>query len=286
MILGEYVGYMYYLENTGGAGNAAIFNTSVLLNEYFATQDSLAPIFEGTHAYPQLIDLDRDTDLDLVLGKRNGKLSYLENTGGVGAYVFEKTTTDLGLVDVSEYWTIEGHSIPQFIDIDNEYHLILGSKVGSLHYYDNIEGNLGGTWNLVDSTLEDINIGTFSAPAIYDITSDYRLEMVLGNKRGGLGLYKSAPMSDIGIDISEQNYDFNIYPNPATNEVTIDLGAIPYNELISIKIVIVDISGRNVKKITPNSSLIKVNTSDFASGTYLINIAGTSIVQTEKLLIE
>lgn len=280
MILGEYTGYSYYFQNTGGAGNPAIFNTYSILNDNTAT-----PIFESTYAYPHLVDLDRDNDLDLVMGKRSGKLSYYENTGNANVAIFTQVTTNLGDVDVSEWWTTEGHSIPQFLDIENEYHLVLGSKVGSLHYYDNIEGNLSGSWNLVDSTLEDIYLGTFSAPAIADLTNDNRFEMVLGNQRGGVGLYKSATFSDIGFE-EIQLGDFTIYPNPSHGEIQVNLGNLNYKNLQDIKIQLFDNSGRLVMEVQANANLMTLNAQGLAKGLYILKVSGSQLSASKKVLFQ
>ncbi|MBD3637279.1 MAG: T9SS type A sorting domain-containing protein [Crocinitomicaceae bacterium] len=280
MILGEYDGYSYYMENTGGAGNPAIFNTYSILND-----NTGSPIFEGTYAYPHLVDLDRDGDLDLVMGKRSGKLTYYENTGNASISIFTQVTQNLGGVDVSEWWNVEGHSIPQFLDIDNEYHLILGSKVGTLHYYDNIEGNIAGTWNLVDSTMENIYIGTKSAPAIYDLTNDNRLEMVLGNQRGGLALYKSAPLSDVGV--KENAFSaLMIYPNPAKFHITVDLGAIAYEEMSTTTLVLYDLMGRKILEQNVPSKVFNIDLSGLSKGTYLLEISNGSAVTSRKILIQ
>jgi Secretion system C-terminal sorting domain/FG-GAP-like repeat len=280
MILGEYTGYSYYMENTGGPGNNAIFNTYTVLSD-----NNADPIFEGTFIYPQLVDLDRDGDLDLVNGKRTGKLTYFENVGNQSVALFQEVSTELGGVDVSEYWNTEGHSIPQFIDIDNEYHLVLGSKTGYLHYYDNIDGNLTGDFNLVDSTLEDLYIGSHSAPAIWDITADGKLEMALGNKRGGLALYKSAPITDVST-VELTSNEFSVYPNPAKESFTVELGATLYNQIVDLKISVIDVSGRTIKTISPISTQTVIDVSQFSSGNYILKIEGNDWVGAQKLLIE
>jgi hypothetical protein len=280
MILGEYTGYAYYMENTGGAGNNAIFNTFSVLNDNVGD-----PIFEGTFIYPQLVDLDRDGDLDLVNGKRNGKLTYFQNNGNTSVPIFEEITQNLGGVDVSEYWNIEGHSIPQFIDIENDYHLILGSKTGYLHYYDNIDGNLTGNFNLVDSTLEDIHIGTNSAPALYDLNGDNHLEMALGNRRGGLALYKSAALTDVSL-VEQNRVDFSIYPNPAKGQFTIELGALLYAQIEDLRVELYDLSGRLVQSLNPSASTIQVNASNLGAGTYLVKISGNNWIESAKLVLK
>lgn len=266
MILGEYTGYCYYMENTGGAGNPAIFNTFFILND-----NTSNPIFEGTFVYPNLVDLDKDGDLDLVNGKRDGKLSYFENVGNANVFLLSEVTTNLGNVDVSEYWNIEGHSIPQFIDIDNEWELVLGSLTGDLHYYTDIEGNLGGSFTLVDSTLEDINIGEKSAPAVADITGDNKLEMVLGNLRGGVGLYKSAPISNIGF-VEHEMVSFKVYPNPATTTMTIELGSDAKSMINNGELELLDLSGRVVYKQSIQQTIFNIDLKELNQGVYFVKI--------------
>lgn len=279
MILGEYSGNCYILENTGGAGNNAIFGTFSLLEETDGTF-----INDGVYPIPQLIDLDRDGDLDLVLGKRNGKLNYYKNIGDPTTYEFKLFTTELGGVNVTEYGFVEGRAVPVFVDIDGDYHLIIGAKNGFLHYYDDIDDNIESNFHLVDSTLEDINIGSQSAPAVYDITGDNKLEMMVGNKRGGLAMYKSAFVTEVGI--SEHNFDFSIYPNPAFNQITLELPYLTAIQLKSSTLSIVDISGRVILNqfIHSNSTLISVD--GLSKGLYVVQLEIAGKIYTKKLIIK
>ena len=283
MILGEYTGYCYYMQNTGGAGNPAIFNTFVMLNDALAT-----PIFDGTYSFPQLVDIDRDDDLDLLIGERNGNVRYFQNTGSVSSATFTLVTNTLGNLDVAEYWTVEGYAIPQFIDVDTIWHLVIGSKNGYLHYYDNIEGNLGGTFNLVDSTLENINLGTYSCPAIMNITDDSKLEMVLGNQRGGVGFYTSAPLSNIGIASMNVEWNVSVYPNPADQQLVIAIDGFVAEDTPGTIFNLFDLSGRRIfaTKLSDAKSVIDVG--HLAGGSYLVEIRNEASghVVVKKLVIK
>lgn len=280
MILGEYLGYCYYLENTGGAGSPAIFNTFTILKNSEGES-----IFEGTYAYPNLVDLDRDGDLDLVIGRRTGKLHYYENTG-IGTYNFEFKSNFLGNVDVSGEGFIEGHAIPQFVEVDEEYVLVVGSKLGQMYYYDDIEENLEGEFHLVDMTLDNIHIGTYSAPAIANLTNDNRFEMVLGNRRGGLGLYESVEISDIGIAVNKTLSNFKLYPNPAHDQVIIDLGPLTGNQLLKTEIRLIDLTGTQVLTVKPTFNQSKISLKGIAQGVYLVQVIYNGSTVTKKVVVD
>lgn len=275
MILGEYSGYNYLFYNTGGAGNNAIFNAFTILEENDGTL-----IIDGVYPIPQLVDIDRDGDLDLILGKRDGKLNFYKNIGTPLSYEFKLYTEELGGVNVTEAGFVEGRAVPIFVDIDDEYHLLVGSKEGDIYYYDDIEGNLELNFNLVTSHMDNINVGTQSAPAIASISDDHKLVMMLGNKRGGLALYKSAPISDVSLQ--ELKLNFSIFPNPSNGNFTIksDLNLINSNVTVS------DFYGKIIYNDNLNSNQKQIDLSDLSSGIYMVTLNQNGMSTTQKIIIE
>jgi hypothetical protein len=284
MVLGEYSGYCYYFENTGGAGNPAIFSTYDILKDY-ADDPLVTPTNAGIYVIPTLVDLDRDNDLDLVVGRRNGQLNYYENIGDATNYSFLFLTNHLGNVNVSEWWSIEGYAVPQFVDVEGAYKLVVGSKNGYLHLYDSIETNIPGSFHLADSSLDNIQIGTYSAPAITDLNNDNRFEMLVGNERGGVALYKSADISNIGLKEEVKHLDVIIYPNPTSEIVTIDLRQSGFNPQQNPIIQIFDLTGRLIKTSEMTNSLLQLNTADWSEGTYLIYVSVNDQTVVKKLVV-
>ena len=88
------------------------------------------------------------------------------------------------------------------------------------------------------------------------------------------------------VNINEkQELDFtiNIYPNPTTNILTIDISKLPDNETLKVKIL--DINGKLINERMLDLS----NTIDFrnyAKGTYLISIHNSKneIIKTGKII--
>lgn len=74
---------------------------------------------------------------------------------------------------------------------------------------------------------------------------------------------------------------FNVFPNPATNIVTIT-----NNENISIQqLELFDINGRNVKSIKLNNEdLVQLNIEDIANGTYLLHIKTKDGTAVKKII--
>ncbi len=279
MILGEYTGWMYFMENTGGAGNPAIFSTFVLL------EDDVFSFIQRSICIPKLVDLDHDADFDLVIAGTNGLLEYYENIGTSSAYSFQFVTANLGGVDIGATPLATAYAVPEFIDVGGQWELLVGSLSGDIHYYDNIEGNIGGTWNLVTSSVENINIGKFSSPAVYDINNDNKFEMILGCDRGGVAFYTSTLITDIGNGhLPDAN--LKIYPNPARTQFIIDLGPTTYKEIINTHIKIYDMSGRLLFDRGAIQQKTIVKAESLARGTYVVEIVDGKKSVALKLLID
>jgi acetyl esterase/lipase len=82
---------------------------------------------------------------------------------------------------------------------------------------------------------------------------------------------------------NENKWEWVMYPNPATNQVRIDLT----NET-QISIVITDISGRIVYSINTQDSILDIDVSGFSSGSYIVQMysAEHGVVQSKKLIVE
>lgn len=77
---------------------------------------------------------------------------------------------------------------------------------------------------------------------------------------------------------------FRMFPNPATNEITIQLNNLEFN---SVKIVVYDLIGREVRKSNHTKNTISINTGSLSKGVYLVKIKRdtNSATVTKKLII-
>ncbi len=108
-------------------------------------------------------------------------------------------------------------------DSAGSYRLIVGSEAnrnypeqGWLWYFNNIDGNLGGNFTLVDSLYQNIWEGQRMTVNGKDINSDGSMDWVIGNYCGGVALYlgdtNATGLNELS---SRDDFDFSIYPNPS-----------------------------------------------------------------------
>lgn len=238
-VIGDYSGKLHYLENT--SSNPSIINLSIgasPMNDVFSNTFDF-----GFNAHPTLFDVDNDNDLDIIVGEAIGNLNFVENVGDSINFNFDLRSENFGGVDVSEWWTNIGISSPVFYRNGSDIELYVGSKRGAIYKYNNIDNNLSGNFNLVDSNFNNIFAGTHSTPAISDLNNDSLIDFIIGNKRGGLSLFMGSNDSLISTTRTPYKLEnkYEIFPVPARNIINIkNLNKLLYFEVISL-------TGRKVK---------------------------------------
>ncbi len=271
MIIGESLGTVHYFENSAGAGNAVQLGIGELSVEDVNGED----IDPGQDVIPQLIDLDEDGLLDLILGEQWGNLNFYKNVGTSENFEFELVDEELGSVWVDNVLGIQGNCVQHFYKNENqEWELLTGNEVGTIHRWTNISGNLEGDWLRADSALASINDGQFSAPFIYNINNDSYPDLFVGNIRGGVTFYKGQFVDNIAeVAFSRQ---VKLYPNPSTGLFTLDWSEVT----LPSELVVLNILGEEVFRTSELTSKMEVDLSGFQSGIYLL------LARTESGMLE
>ncbi|MFQ5334942.1 MAG: T9SS type A sorting domain-containing protein [Flavobacteriales bacterium] len=240
MVVGDYTGVLYYFENTAGVGNPAVF---------VLTQANYMGIDVGYFAAPQIVDVDRDGDNDLLVGEAGGTVNYFENLGSPQMAFFTDTATNdfFGGVDAMPL-CCEGYSSPFLTPFDStgDYFLLLGTDRGVIQVYSDVEGNLNGTFTLLDSIVTNayrirINVA--------DLNGDQRYEILVGEYGGGMHILTT---DAINVPVVQNNlfqplFEFNLYPNPANKEVFMQFSR---NINMPVEITVWDLLSREVYHTT------------------------------------
>ena len=128
----------------------------------------------------------------------------------------------------------------------------------------NIPASLIGTHNITIAVQGNVslmpNVPGINVPYSF---SGYRLKIY--------------PHDQLGTTLAE--YDFaTIYPNPATSEIYL-------NNLEEVQVVkIVNLSGQEVKVITPIATQMTIDVTDLTAGTYMVYSFGANSANIQKLI--
>lgn len=175
----------------------------------------------GSSAVPFLIDIDNDSDLDLVIGAFNGKFNYYENTANSNTYEFTLNSNYFDGLDIGD------NSTPFLIDYDNNGTLDLfsGSRKGEFFYFRNDGSNIIPIWTLITDKFLPDNFGGNTFPSFVDIDNDTDMDILLGNVKGGLYFYNNTKISGIdeGIIRPFNNFEISAFPNPFNPETNVRL---------------------------------------------------------------
>lgn len=275
LIIGGNNGRVHYFENTAGAGNAAVFSN------YTANYQN---ILGNNLVYPQLFDVDNNGTLDLLLGSLNGKLIYYQNIGTTTTPTFTLVSNNFGNVDVRQLsiGATTGYSTPYMYRDAGVTKLLVGCEVGSIYLYNNIDGNLNGTFQKVDTMLYGINEGTRSAPCYEDITSDGKRDLLVGNYSGGVAFFNSTNVSMVNVKETFYENEVVVFPNPANQVVNISINN---HQIETLNISCVDMLGKTIKQWESQQKNITLNVSSFNKGIYFILISNPSGVTISKKII-
>ncbi len=272
LVVGEEQGRIHYFENIAPIGSTAQF----VLREYYLQNTLNRNIDVGFSAAPQIIDMDGDGKKDLIIGSKNGKLMYLHHTGTGTEPIplLDSITSSFGNVNVCPPAYNVGYSCPAVFKQGGVTKMLVGSVDGHVHLYDNIDGNLNGVFNQEDQQYLGIFQGTRTAPCVMDVNNDGLLDMALGNYEGGVTFYIGTSTLNSINDISTKfTWTFNVFPNPADNNLTFKMNN--DNIAYGYSIDIVNLMGQVITSEKITSSTFTLNTQNLGPGMYICKVSET-----------
>lgn len=278
LMLGESDGKLIWYTNTAGPGNMP----SYVLQQAEVLNSAGSPIDVGQFSTPQLIDLNRDGLIDLVIGEKNGTLNYYQNTGSLTTPEFTFISDELGGVDVTKVaWSIYGYSQPFFYDSLGVYKLYVGTLDGHIYEYDDIDNNLSGNFNLVDSMYYNIYEPSHSFISGANIDGDARIEFVVGTNDGGITIYDHTTIT--GVDeLGQQDVQFDLFPNPASDLIRVRVPKLYERSTLTL----IDMMGKEVyERVIEGNITYDVDVSSLSDGVYFCRISGADKVMVRKFVI-
>ncbi len=171
LISGSPYDNLVYIKNNGNNVSPSFDTTSL----------NFAGVNPGFRCSPVFIDIDNDSDFDIVSGYSSGGLKlYINNNG-----TFTENTTMFANVSVNY------QSIPAFVDIDgdNDPDLLVGSEdAGNTKFYLN-DGNNSFTQNT--TFFSGISFPGYCRPAFADIDNDGDYDLFIGRSSGSVDFYEN-----------------------------------------------------------------------------------------------
>jgi hypothetical protein len=162
----------------------------------------------------------------------------------------------------------DGSTAPFMFDDGGNYKLLCGSISGRIFLYDNIDGNLTGNFNRIDTNVNRINDGPRSALQYMDVNGDGIRDLLVGNYGGGLSFYSSK--APIGInELSSNENSIILFPNPADDIIQIHS---KYDHAGKMKIQVIDVLGKNIAQYSSPSAYLQMDCGDWQPGVYFLRI--------------
>lgn len=277
LVCGTVDGILFLFNNSAGAGNP--MNVTLAANGI-----NWQGIDVGSSCAPQLFDVNADGLLDLVIGNAIGKIQFYSNSGTASVPAYSLQSNFWGGINVGNTATgTFGYATPLIFYNNGSLNLLVGSLNGLLALYDNISGNLAGTFNLASDTAYGIIEHYRSSPARADLNNDGNPEFIVGCFAGGVSFYSQFQPCLTSInEHSSGSVSFLVFPNPAKNFFTIS-PAVNTNNSYSFSLY------NSIGKLMLNALAVNNHTIDCSSlpkGIYLLKINSPQTITNKKIIIQ
>ena len=238
--------------------------------------------------HPEFYDVDGDSDYDLLIATRSGKIAYYENIGDSTAFDFKFVTDNYGNVDVSP---ANGHHTLRIRTLANDSlpSMVIGTPKGQLVRLDSISAN-----DTAQRTFTELVPGGWfgRSPSLEVLhtrvdTDSVRVNYVLGQWLGGAKLYSQVifdaynPLADTDTLISnlpEQLPRMRVYPNPVTDALTLELES-PGNIRIEA------VNGKAILRDGFDAGTHELQLGNLPAGMYILRYTHRQTEETQKLIV-
>jgi hypothetical protein len=182
---------VWFYKNTG---------TNELPKWYFKREDLWVGdmVDFGSRAAPAFLDLDKDGDLDFILGTngdfrftnyQNDRLAYFENVGSATKPEFQLKNDNF--LDLDQAGLRRINPFVSDIDGDGVLDLFLGKSNGLISHYHIIGNDENATGVLITQQFGGIDVENGAAPCLADVNGDGTLDLLCGTEEGWVEYYEN-----------------------------------------------------------------------------------------------
>lgn len=264
--------------------------TSILYVENTSTgtfdfQQNAKVLFSGLRFNENFVveDIDQDGVQDILVGKSNGSVEYLRNTGTLATPIFQIEDESFYDLDLSALRVNTSIEIGD-ADGDGTQDMITGDQRGNFTiYYDfrsNIDNPTEGVTDLIrfgDSAPTTFNLGGKLKPRLANLFNQDRPAIVFGTGQGGVTLLRNTDAAEGG-----ENITFRLFPNPIK-------GAESLNILsdTNMTLEIISVLGQRVGEVTLLANQVNVlDVTSLKQGLYILRgVVGDDQIVSRRLVI-
>jgi len=148
----------------------------------------------GSYSTPTLVDIDGDSDLDIIAGDADGGFFFYENNGTVTAPNFNTpVTTPFGLDTLPGTTNGFPFITAGDLDGDGDFDIMRGdTEYGNLWYYQNTGTATAPAFGVPVSNPFGITaLDEYTAPSFADMDNDGDLDLLVGDDYGKLEYYQN-----------------------------------------------------------------------------------------------
>lgn len=158
----------------------------------------------GEDATPELVDFDRDGDLDLVVGNKAGEIRYFRNDGTLQSASFvEQTGPANPFADIT---IASGNARTALVDMDadGDLDMVVGAADGRIHYYENTGTSAAPVFVLTfnGDFNAGLDVGTFASPLVLDVDGDGDMDMLVGRGDGTIAYYQNNTPRGVTVTVN------------------------------------------------------------------------------------
>jgi hypothetical protein len=282
LLVGRFDGRIEIYFNTG-----SVNNPQYQFHDFFRNSSG-AIVDIGVYARPFLFDAEGDGDLDLAVGRFNGRISFFRNWGTAINFSFTEEPGYFGDIDAGD------NSAPFMFDYNNDgvWDLFTGNRGGQLFYFRNDGSNNAPVWNQITSNFLNRYSGGETVLFFADIDNDTDADLFIGNIKGGIHFFRNSTVSSVEGNVVIEPFSLQVYPNPfnSSTKISFNITEKGYYNLKIYSILGEEITSLYSGSLEPGNFITNWNGKsgsgrDVTSGTYIVTTTGEGFRKSSNIIL-